>query len=159
MESGAWSEELDLMHTAMELCEDRESLVYANLANSLGQMECERSHIEEAHKYMDKSLQIRKALLPKDHVEIANGLNNYANILFQELKPGACEEALRLYDESITISMRDEVHRKKFLHIPHTNISRVLRVLKRYDESIEHANKSRSYAIAQMGAMTHFDGL
>ncbi|KAL8902975.1 MAG: hypothetical protein Q9207_004248 [Kuettlingeria erythrocarpa] len=159
MECGAWSEELDLMRTALELCEDKEGLVYANLANSLGSMECERGHVEEAYKYANKSLQIRKALLPPDHVEVANGLNNYANIVFQELKPSACEKALELYDECIAISMKDEVHRQKFLHIPHTNIARVLRVLKRYDDSIEHANMSRSYAIAQMGEMTHFDGL
>ena len=148
MESGAWSEELELMQTAMELCTDKEGLVYANLANSLGQTECERSHVDEAHKYMGKSLEIRKRLLPADHVEVANGLNNFANIVFQELKPGACERALALYEQSIEISLMDDVHRTKFLHIPHTNISRVLRVLQRYDELIEHANTSRRYAVA-----------
>ncbi|KAL8966936.1 MAG: hypothetical protein Q9183_003146 [Haloplaca sp. 2 TL-2023] len=155
MECGAWAEELDLMRTALDLSEDKEGLVYANLANSLGQMECERSHVKEAYEYMEKSLHIRKALLPSDHVEVANGLNNYANIIFQELKPMACERALELHEEYIAISMKDDVHRQKFLHIPHTNIARVLRVLKRYDESIEHANLSRSYAVAQMGETTH----
>ena len=159
MESGAWPEELVLMRTAMELCEDKEGLVYANLANSLGQMECERSHVGEAYGYMEKSLKIRRTLLPEDHVEIANTINNYANIVFQELKPGACEKALKLYDECIAICMKDDEHRKKFLHVPHTNIARVLGVLKKHDESIQHANTSRAYAVAQMGAMTHFDGL
>ena len=159
MESGAWSEELEMMRTAMQVCEDKESLVYANLANSLGQMECERSHVAEAHKYMDASLQIRQRLLPSDHVEIANGLNNYANIIFLELAPGACEKALEMYQQCIDITMKHENHQKKFLHIPHTNISRVMGVLRRYDESIQHANLSRKYAVAQMGSNTHFDGL
>ena len=159
MESGAWPEELEMMQTAMQLCEDKEGLIYANLANSLGQMECERGHIAEAYKYMGASLQIRQRLLPNDHVEIANGFNNYANIVFLELKPGGCEKALEMYQQSIDITMKHENHRKKFLHIPHTNIARVMGVLKRYDESIEHANLSRKYAIPQMGSFTHFDGL
>ena len=160
MECGAWSEELELMRTAMELCEDKEGLVYANLANSLGLTECERSHVADAHEYMDESLRIRQKLLPKNHAEIANSLNNYANIILQDLRPGACEKAIKLYDECIAICMtRPEVARNKFLHIPHTNISRALRIMKKYDESIEHANISRSYAVAHLGSFTHFDGL
>lgn len=159
MESGAWSEEIELMHTAMEICEDKEGLVYANLANSLGCMECERGHIADAYTYTSAGLRIRQNLLPKDHVEIANSLNNYANIIFLEMKDGACEKALALYKQCIDICMKHEDHRKKFLHVPHTNMSRVTRILKRFDESVEDANISRQYAVAQLGADCHFDGL
>jgi len=101
MECGAWEEELELMRTALWLCKDKEGLIYANLANSLGEMECERGHIEEAHKYMDKSLEIRRRLLPPDHEEVANGLNNYANIIFQNLDTGDCETALEMFSNAL----------------------------------------------------------
>lgn len=101
MECGAWCEKLDLMQTVMEVCNDKEGLIYANLADSLGQMESERSHVNEAYKDMSKRLEIRERLLPADHVEVANGLNNYANIVFQELKSGACEKALEFYQKSL----------------------------------------------------------
>lgn len=85
MESGAWEEELELMRTAMALCEDRESLMFANLANSLAATEYERGHIEAAHVYMDKSLEIRQRVLDPNHVEVANSYNNYANIIRLEI--------------------------------------------------------------------------
>ena len=133
--------------------------MYANLANSLGCMECELGHVADAYRYVGAGLTIGKILLPSDHVEIANGLNNYGNIVFLELKPGGCEKAIDLYQKCIEICMKHNEHRKKFLHIPNTNISRALRVLKRYDESIKHANISRRYAVDHVGAGSHFDGL
>ena len=84
----------------------REGLIYANLANSLGEMEGERGHMKEAHKYIDKSLEIRRRLLPPVHEEVANGLNNYAKIIFQNLDTGDCETDLEMYIECIEINIK-----------------------------------------------------
>ncbi|TGO07322.1 hypothetical protein BTUL_0292g00080 [Botrytis tulipae] len=160
MECGTWEEELELMKTAMRLCTDKEGLVYANLANTLGEMECERGHLEAAHEYMDKSLEIRRRLLPPNHEEVANGLNNYGNIILQNLDTGDCEKALKYYEECIRINMQcPESHNRKFLHIPHTNIARLLRVTEDYAGSIRHTELSRKYSIDFLGPDNHFDGL
>jgi tetratricopeptide (TPR) repeat protein len=160
MECGAWEEELELMRTALYICKDKEGLVYAALANSIGCTECERGHVQASHHYIDKSLEIRRRRLPKNHPEIANSLNNYANILLLNLDTGDCEKALRYYMECIDINMEcSPDHSDKFLHIPHTNIARLLRVTKDYDGSIRHAELSRQYSVKSLGPGNHFDGL
>lgn len=161
MECGAWEEELELMRTAMEICEDKDGLTWANLANSLGCTETERGHVASAHAYIERTLQIRQKLLPEDHEDIANSYNNYANIILLDLQPGACEKATDYYFRAIEIfSKAPEENKNKIpLHVPHTNISRAMRLLKRYDEAIKHANLSRSCAVAILGPGNHFDGL
>ncbi|KAF7904611.1 hypothetical protein EAF00_001945 [Botryotinia globosa] len=76
------------------------------------------------------------------------------------LDTGDCEEALEYYEECIRINMQcPESHNRKFLHIPHTNIARLLRVTKDYAGSIQHAELSQKYSIDFLGPGNHFDGL
>ena len=160
MESGAWNEGVELMETAMPLCHDKEGLVYANLANSLGCIECERGHVATSNELTGTGLRIRQNLLPEDHVEVANSLNNYANVILQRLDAHACERALDLYTKCVAINMKaSRSHSDKFLHIPHTNMARALWVLGNYEDSIKHAEKSREYSVGFLGKGNHFDGL
>jgi hypothetical protein len=148
MESGAWSEEVELMDVAMDLCEEKDSLIYANLANSLGCSEYERGNVETSRQHIEHSLDIRLKILDKDHVEVGNSYNNYGNLILQELKPGACEEAIKYYylTQEIFEKQPPEIA-DRLLHLPHTNLSRAMRVLKRYDEAIYHAEESRKSAL------------
>jgi hypothetical protein len=158
MESGAWSEEVELMKTAMPLCRDKESLIYANLANSLGSMEVERGHVAESRELMEKSLQIRQNSLPADHVEVANSLNNYANLILLELGPDACKKAMKLYNQCVEINLKaPKSHSDYFLHVPHTNMARALWVMEDYEGSMEHSELSRKYSIKFLGEGNHFD--
>ena len=160
MECGAWSENDELMNIAMPLCSDKEGLLYGNLANSRGCMETERGHAEQAYEYMEKSLEIRRRLLSSDHEEVGNSLNNFGNMILQNCGPGDCKKALEYYNDCIAVNMtRPKSHYEKFLHIPHTNIARALRVLKDYKGSIENAEKSRDYSIKFLGVGNHFHGL
>ncbi len=160
MESGAWQEEIELMDVAMTICEDKESLTYAILANSRGGMETERAHCKEAYKYMTPSLAIVRRVYGDSHPEVGNGFNNYANIVLQELQEGACEKAIEYYFKALEIFQANgpEVYTRLF-HIPHTNLARAYRILKQYDKAIYHAEQSRKWAVGFLGEGCHFDGL
>ena len=160
MECGDWKAELQLMETALEICEDKNGATYAVLANSLGLTETERAHCNLAHQYMDKSLESFTQILGPNHEEVANGYNNYGNVILQDLKPGACEKAIDYYNKCVAIfETKSYEVQSKIMHIPHTNISRALRVLGRYEDSIAHAETSRRWAIGFFGSGKHFDGL
>lgn len=160
MESGAWSEEIELMDVAMHLCEDKAGLVYANLANSLGCCEYERGHVETSREHIQRSLDIRLDRLPPDDMEVGNSYNNYANLILQELKPGACEKSIDYYMKAIAIfEKQPEWSKNRIMHIPHTNLARAKRLLKQYDEAIFHAEQSRANALKFLKPENHFDGL
>ncbi|KXG48434.1 Tetratricopeptide-like helical [Penicillium griseofulvum] len=160
MESGACLEEIQLMEVAMSLCEDKEGETYALLANSRGEMECQRAHCDEAYKYMTPSLAIMRRIYGDSHPEVGNGFNNYANIIIQDLKEGACEKAIDYYQKALDIFTLNgpEIY-TKILHIPHINLAASYQVLQQYDKSIEHAEQSRKWAVAFLGEGCHFDGV
>jgi tetratricopeptide (TPR) repeat protein len=160
MESGAWSEEIILMDTAMDICSDKSDVIYAILANSRGEMECERGHCDEAYKYMKPSLEIFRSKFGEEHPEVGSGYNNYANVVLQDLRDGACEEAIAGYHKALKIFEANgpDVYKKLF-HIPHTNLSRAYTVLQRFDQAIYHAEQSRKWAVEFLGEGCHFDGL
>ena len=85
---------------------------------------------------MDKSLEIFLQILGPNHEEVANGYNNYGNIILHDLKPGACKKAIEHYHKCIAIfeTKSDEIQ-SKIMHIVHTNISRAMRILGNFDES------------------------
>lgn len=159
MECGAWSEELELMRTALYICKDKEGLVYAALANSIGITEIERGHAHSAHDYIDKSLKIRQRLLPADHPEVANSLNAYANIIFQKRDPGDWDKALEYFLKCIEINKKCPAeHRDKFLHIPHLNAARLFRLTNQYEKGLEYVELSRQYSVKLLGKGNHFEG-
>lgn len=160
MESGAWQEEIELMETAMDICDDKDGLIYAILANSRGEMECERAHCDEAYKYMSPSLATFRRIYDDHHPEVGSGYNNFGNIIFQDLREGACEKAIEYYFKALNIFEENgpEVYSKLF-HIPHTNLARAYRILKDYDKAIYHAEQCRKWSVAFLGEGNHFDGL
>lgn len=160
MECGAWQENIELMATAMPLCADKEGLVYAHLANSLGCNEYERGHTEVASEYVRKSLEIRQRLLPPNHEEIANSLNNWGNVVLQSGRAEDCVRAIEYWKTCVSIlTTTPKDHRDRFLHIPYINMSKALRVMGDCQGSIKNAEQSRDYAIAFLGEGNHFHGL
>jgi tetratricopeptide (TPR) repeat protein len=160
MESGAWSEQIELMETAMALCEDKTTVTYAILANSRGAMEYERAHCKESYKYLTPSLEIFRREFGDQHPEVGNGFNNYGNLILQDLQKGACETAIDHYHRALAIFEANgpSVYTKIF-HIPHTNLARAHRVLGNHQQAIHHAEESRKWAVAFLGEGCHFDGL
>lgn len=159
MESNNWSEEVELMETAMPLCEDKTGETYGVLANIRGGMEAERGHPEEAFKYTVPSLEIFKRVYGPNHIEVANVLNNYANIIFMENKEGGIERARKYYTEALRIfESQDETSRNKFLYIPHCNLMQIHRMTRDFDKMKYHAEECRRGAVALMGEESHYDG-
>ena len=79
LESGAWSEEIELMKTAFEVCKDKNGLDYAHLCNTHACVQVERGKAYEAISLIDKAIAIRTKILGPTHVETAHSYNNYAN--------------------------------------------------------------------------------
>lgn len=160
MECGAWQEQIELMEVAMPLCEDKESELYAILANSRGEMECQRAHCDEAYKYMTPSLAIMRRIHGDLGTEVGNGFNNYANIVFQEMKEGNCERAIDYYNRALHIFEHNgpDVYTKIF-HIPHINLAGAYQVLKQYDKAIHHAEQCRKWAVDFLGPECHFEAV
>lgn len=160
MEAGAWREEIELMETAMAICTDKNSHIYALLANSRGEMEVERAHCAEAEKYMSASLRIFQHLYGPDHPEVGSGWNNTGNIILQDMREGACEEAIRHYELALTIFEKCDIDiGRKLFFIPHTNLARAYLVLRNNERAVYHAEQSRKWAVAYLGQGCHFDGL
>lgn len=161
MESGSWSEEVELMDTALTVCEDKDSLIYAHLCNSYGCMESERSHVGVAIPLMLKSLEIRQKLLPADHFELANSYNNYGNTIMQGfLTPDAFQQASDLHQKSMDIFLtKSQAEKDEIMYIPMFSGSRSARLLGDYAKALRLAEGSREYVLKKFGANTFFDAL
>ncbi|KUJ06621.1 uncharacterized protein LY89DRAFT_790467 [Mollisia scopiformis] len=157
MESGAWSEFLELANLA---CKDKETLQWAHLCNSAGLVECERGNAKAAFVYMNTSRRIREKLLPSDHEELANIYNNYANVIMTESQDEASlAMAESLYLKALEIDKsKPEEESALILHIRWLNLATVWMFQKRYKEAVEAVETGRHYAIKNFGPACHFDG-
>jgi tetratricopeptide (TPR) repeat protein len=160
MESGAWSEFLDLMATADLACKDKETLQWAHLCNSAGLVECERGNSKAAYVHMNTSRRIREKVLPFDHEELANTYNNYANVIMTESQDKASlAMAESMYLKALEIDKsKPEEESALILHIRWLNLATVWMFQKRYAEAIEAVETGRQYAIKKFGLACHFDG-
>lgn len=161
MESGSWSEEVELMSTAMEVCEDKNGLLFAHLCNSYGCMESERAHTDVATPMMLRCLDIRKRLLPENHFELANIYNNYGNTTLQGYKtPDAPQRAYELHQKGMKIfSSLSEADQNEIMYIPYFCLSRSSRALGRYEDALRFGEAARSYVVRKFGVGSFFDAL
>lgn len=161
MEVGAWLQHKEIMRFALPLCQDRRSITYSNLLTCCGGMEVERGHIHPSVlDQLKQALEIRMEKLPPLHLEIANSKGNYANAILQRGGPSAAEEALDLFADALRINeavatLQPE-EGNSLLHIRHFALAKTLRVLKRYEEALHHAEQARQYAIGTFGSRNHF---
>jgi tetratricopeptide (TPR) repeat protein len=156
MESGASDECMELMNMAIEVCEDKESIEYAHLCNTAGCCEYERSHVKEAYPFMDESRRIREKLLPWNDPELADTYNNYANLVLQDFKPGALDEALKLYSRALEIDETQPLEVKsKVLHLKHQNLGLVFNLRGDYEKAIYHVQLAAEYSRKTFGDVAH----
>lgn len=147
----------------METCAPRDSLAQAHLHCSLGIVELERAHMVESRKHQLECQRLRLALLPEQHEEIANDLNNWANILLQESRsPESAREAERLFRKAIEMDkyvdrLKPESQKDELLHIKYFGLGEALESQGRYDEAIEAFETGRAHAIRVLGSGEHWD--
>ncbi|WEW60104.1 hypothetical protein PRK78_005589 [Emydomyces testavorans] len=163
LEIGSWSDFSDLIQTALDTCEEKDSILYAHLCCSAAVVHMEKAHTAKARPYFEKCLQIRKALLPEYHEEIANDCNNYANLLIQESRaPDVLAEAEQLYLRAMEIDAqvdanKPEGKKNELLYIKCFGLGTVYAAQNRYQEAIDMIEKGRFYAIRALGIGGHWD--
>ena len=142
LESGAWSEEIELMKTAWDVCEDKQGLDFAHLCNTHSCIETERGNTEKSLAMLDTAIEIRRRLLGDDHPELAHSYNNYANAILQAYAtPQAAEEAIVFYLKAIAIDDKQpEDERLKVAYVRYLNISRAYLILGNYETALQYVD-------------------
>jgi tetratricopeptide (TPR) repeat protein len=159
MEIGSWDEFFTVTNIALHACEDKESLLYADLCNTVGQVECERGRAQAARPYLEISRNIRENKLPRDSEELSDLYNNYANMINVEWKDDAAlDEALKLYKRALAIDETKPLsERSKVLHVRHLNFGTLFTCQARYSEALEQLELGRKFCLETFGADTHWD--
>lgn len=123
MEIGPWDEFFVVTDVSLPLCEDKESLVYADLCNTVGQIECERGHARAARPHLENSRRVREEKLSPESEDLSDLYNNYANMINVEWrKSGASNEALLMYEKALAIDETKPIEeRSKILLVRHLN--------------------------------------
>ncbi|KAF2759935.1 hypothetical protein EJ05DRAFT_315515 [Pseudovirgaria hyperparasitica] len=153
LEEGMWSEEIELMQTALHVCEDKSGLEYAHLCNTYGHLEVERANASKGLEYLETSRKIRETLLDPMHPELANTYNNIGNAVLQEYEtPEAVPRAIELYSRSVKIN---DAPSSAFIW--HLNLSRATRLAGDYARARFHAAKSRECVDEMFEPDTHWD--
>ena len=86
---------LGLVSIAMSTCSDRDSILYAHLANTAGSIHFELNDLKKARPYYEAVLDIRRRRDTQE--EYSNTLSNMANLLSAE---GCADEALSAFAEA-----------------------------------------------------------
>lgn len=147
------------MKTALEVCEDKKSLEYAQLCNTFSCVEVERGNPKHSLELLEPSIAIRRELLGESHLELANSLSNYGNSTLQAYAtPDAVEQALHYTKLAHTIDdMQPEEERVKIAYIRYVNLSRTYRYLGRFQEAMRFALLARENVKVVFPPGSHFE--
>ena len=159
LESSAWNEEIELMKTAFESCEDQNGLDYAHLCNTHACVQVERGKADAAKDLLDDALRIRSSILGLQHIETGHSWNNYGNALQQEyLDEAAPAKAADYYINSMNTQFSAEPGERLRISYPVLlNISRAYRLMHKYDLGLEYIAKAEESVAATFPKGTHFD--
>ncbi|PMD63260.1 uncharacterized protein K444DRAFT_626991 [Hyaloscypha bicolor E] len=89
-----------VLDTAVSACENRDSLLYAELRSTAGSRFYDLNKLGVCRKAWDEALAIRKSFLPQNNPSVAAIQNNLGNV---ELATGNPEDALRCFNLAIPI--------------------------------------------------------
>jgi tetratricopeptide (TPR) repeat protein len=144
-----------VLDVAFKMCQEKNSLLYANLLNTAGIIATRQNRINDGYKHHKECLQIRKALLDKDHEEVANSHNNIGNTYLSDCK---YDEAIKEYLEAIRIDrLQPEAEANKILNIRYSNIAEAHMMKYEYNEMENYLNLSQQLAIEEFGEDTFYD--
>jgi tetratricopeptide (TPR) repeat protein len=161
LESGAWSEEIELMKAAWDICDDKQGLDFAHLCNTHGCIETERGNTDKSLGYLDTAIGIRRRLLGDDHIELAHSYNNYANAILQAYAtPHAAEDAIVFYLKAIVITNKQpEEQRLKVEYVWYLNISRAYLVLGQLDVALQYVDLGEKSVFSFFEPGSFLDGV
>jgi tetratricopeptide (TPR) repeat protein len=160
IESGEYESSLYVVSTALNICK-KGTKWHAHLCNSAGIIACERAKAIEAKARYEECLKIRERVFPKNHTEIANIYNNFANSLIcAGGSTEALEEAEALYLKCLEIdATKPEDETRRLKHIRHFNLGNVYTWLERYDDAVREILSAQQMVRENFGAATHWDAV
>jgi tetratricopeptide (TPR) repeat protein len=144
----------------LSICK-KDTMWHAHLCNSAGIIACERAQAIQAKSWYEKCLTIRETLLDKNHIEVSNIYNNYANSL---ICAGDSEEALddaeALYKRCLEIDApKPDEETRRLRHIKVFNLGNVYTWMGRYEEAIKQIIAAQKLVCENFGAGTHWDAV
>ena len=150
---------MELMTTALEVCEDKNSLDYAHLCNTYASVEVERGNAKHSLELLEQCIPIRRELLGECHLELANSLSNYGNAVIQAYAtPDSIKQALQFYKQAHAIdNMQPEEERVKIAYVRYANLSRAYRYLGQYENAMKFALLGRRDVMKVFPPASHFE--
>lgn len=95
-----YSECLEMTNVACTAYDDKRSLLYSHLVNTLGATYYEMSQMKKARDNYNKVRELRELHLPADHIQIATILSNLGNV---ETSEGNLDDAQELFEQAARI--------------------------------------------------------
>jgi tetratricopeptide (TPR) repeat protein len=125
---------------------------------SAASVACESGNASKAYPLIDKAMEIRKALLPPNHEELANLYHNYANIhLTYEVTPKTISAAKETIYKALEIDMtKPEAERNRILHIRYLVLSLAYTLGGDYTKAWAYIDEAQRYAVQTFGEKCHF---
>jgi tetratricopeptide (TPR) repeat protein len=150
---------LNVVATAKSVCPNQNTLWYAHLCNSAGLVYNERVNSKEALQQYTICKDIREALLPPDHQELANIYGNLATVM--PMYPGteqALEECKELLLKALKIELGKPTEESvKNIFIRYQNLGLVLALLKQYEDGTRYILLGRETARKAFGMDVHWE--
>jgi hypothetical protein len=135
-----------LVESGLRACDNKDSLLYANLLNAAGIINGCNNKPVEAYEFFQRSRDIPARLLPENHEQLANVINNLGNEAVAK-----CDfEGLDLYRQAIAID--DANKAEKRFHFRHLNVANACSLQGKFDEARMEIDVGRKNALGD-----HFD--
>ncbi|KAI9817882.1 MAG: hypothetical protein M1827_001001 [Pycnora praestabilis] len=147
-EIGDHLENLKVLEIAFDTAETKDSLIYAHLRNTAGVSHFELNDLPQCRECLEIALDIRKRLLPPDHEELANTINNMGNL---EAAEGQLEQALEYFREAERIRIKLGDDSAVSLATTYMTIGRTHLLQKDFAEAAKHFERSETLILRSMG--------
>ena len=153
-ELGTLKQCLKLLSVAYRTCDNKKSLLYATLLNTAAAVEEKRNHSDTALELHTIAREVREALLPADHEELANTYNNSSMSLMSKLR---LEEAEDLLLRALSIDFQKPAEaQKKILHTRYLNLGLLYTLMGRFHEARENIKMAEEFVISNFGEGSYY---
>ncbi|PMD12013.1 hypothetical protein NA56DRAFT_57621 [Hyaloscypha hepaticicola] len=142
-----------VLETAVTACEDRKSLLYAELQNTSGSRYYNLNQLGDCRKAWEDTRRIRKELLPHDDKQMAAIYNNFGNL---ELATGNPKWATENYDKAIQIWVAGGDDAADQLALTHLCIGRVHTLRNNIEEAMRSTSVAEALFLHTTGANKGF---
>lgn len=145
-EVGDYGECLKMMETACSASEDKNTLLYSHLINTIGSAYFELNHLKKCRSNFESARDLREELLPENDLQVAVSLANLGNV---ETAEGSYDEAQVLLEEAARI--REPQKEPLMLGLTFLQLGRVWFLRNEFDHARQMFSKADA-CFAKQGA-------